>query len=344
MPRRVHADAYVLACGGVESTRLLLNIHADGKLPLAGHVHLGRYYMGHISGKIANVQLRGDAACTVSGFERTSDGYYVRRRFTFRDEALQTHGLLNIALWLDNPPPADPAHRSGILSAAYLALRMPVLRDRLAAPAIRKSLLAGAPDLRLGPHLLNLLRAPVGTAAFVLRFLKGRYRERPRLPGFFVHSPGNRYAIHYHAEQLPNADSRITLAESSDRLGLRRARLDLRFQRADAESVVAAHALLDAQLRAQGVGELLYKHPESERVDAVMRQARDGVHQIGTARMAADASQGVTDAQGRVFGVRNLFVCSSALFPTSGQANPTLTLMAFAVRQAEILGAPDATL
>ncbi len=331
---RIAVDAFVLACGGVETTRLLLLAQQAGDIALEGAEHLGRYYMGHLSGKIASVQLRGDPAQTRYGFER-SGGYYVRRRFTISDTALRAGKLLNIALWLDNPSPVDPAHGSGILSAAYFGLRTPVLRDKLAAPAIRRIVLGAFSEPSMTRHIRNLLRSPIGTAVFVARFLHGRYIAKPRLPGFFVHSPGNRYAIHYHAEQTPQADSRITLAAARDKLGLQRAHIDLRFHRNDAESVVAAHALLDAHLRQHDVGELAYHYPENERVDVVLNHARDGVHQIGSTRMARSADEGVADAYGRIFGTDNLYACSSSLFPTSGQANPTLTIMAFAIRQAE---------
>jgi choline dehydrogenase-like flavoprotein len=53
--------------------------------------------------------------------------------------------------------------------------------------------------------------------------------------------------------------------------------------------------------------------------------------------MAADPRSGVTDAAGRVHGVDNLYVGGSSLFPTSGFANPTLTIVALALRQADQL-------
>ncbi len=58
---------------------------------------------------------------------------------------------------------------------------------------------------------------------------------------------------------------------------------------------------------------------------------------MGTARMADDPARGVTDAAGRVHSTENLYVCGSALFPSSGYANPTLTIVALALRQAEHL-------
>ena len=333
--RRVEADTFVLACGGVETTRILLHSCSfAGDLRVDGRVHLGRYYMGHLSGKIASIRLFGDPRRTVYGFER--DGaHYVRRRLALTDEALREAQLLNIAFWLDNPPPSDATHGSGVLSAAYLAMKISCIGKRLAPNAIRKALIGGQQRTTTWSHVRNVLRTLPSTSGFVLNFLYTRYLCKPRIPGFFVFSATNTYALHFHAEQLPSAESQITLSAEADALGVPRAAISLRYCRKDAESVVAAHAVLDSHLRANGIGELMYSDAEEKRVDAVLSQARDGFHQIGTTRMGRNADHGVTDGFGRVFGSENLFVCSSSVFPTSSQANPTLTLLAFAIHQAE---------
>lgn len=339
----LRADAFVLACGGVESTRLLLHFASlPNPLQIDGRAFLGTGYMGHLSGKIASIQLAGNPSRTVHDFERV-DGRYLRRRFVLSEAAMRERQLLNIAMWLDNPPPADASHGSGILSAAYLGMRAPLLGKRLAPNAIRQSLLRGDASNSLWRHAANVVRSLPSTLAFVAGFIRSRYFATPRRPGFFVHSPANLYALHFHAEQTPNEESRIEIEPARDALGVPRARLSLKFRRSDAESVVGAHAAFDAHLRTHGLGELRYWYPEGERVDAVLRQARDGFHQIGTIRMATAPDAGVTDSHGRVFGTRNLYVCSSALFPTSGQANPTLTIMAFAIRQAAHLAAAVGT-
>lgn len=53
--------------------------------------------------------------------------------------------------------------------------------------------------------------------------------------------------------------------------------------------------------------------------------------------MGVSPREGVVDADCRVFGVSNLYVAGSAVFPTSGQANPTLTIVALAIRLARCL-------
>jgi len=60
-------------------------------------------------------------------------------------------------------------------------------------------------------------------------------------------------------------------------------------------------------------------------------------HIIGTCRMGADAKTSVVDANLRAHDHPNLHVVGSAVFPTSGTANPTLTIAALALRLAERL-------
>ncbi|MHC4992267.1 MAG: GMC family oxidoreductase [Planctomycetota bacterium] len=58
-------------------------------------------------------------------------------------------------------------------------------------------------------------------------------------------------------------------------------------------------------------------------------------HQMGTTRMADGPERGVVDSDCRVFGLDNLYVAGASVFPTSGVINPTLTLVALALRLAD---------
>ena len=53
--------------------------------------------------------------------------------------------------------------------------------------------------------------------------------------------------------------------------------------------------------------------------------------------MGFGADSGVVDRQHRVFGVNNVYVSGACVFPTSGTANPTLTVVALTLRLAEHL-------
>lgn len=60
-------------------------------------------------------------------------------------------------------------------------------------------------------------------------------------------------------------------------------------------------------------------------------------HNLGTARMSADPADGVVDEWGRVHGIANLFVSDGSVFTSGAAANPTLTIMALALRQGDFI-------
>lgn len=64
---------------------------------------------------------------------------------------------------------------------------------------------------------------------------------------------------------------------------------------------------------------------------------RDMYHHIGTTRMSHSPREGAVDPDCRVHGVANLYLAGSSVFPTSGYANPTLTIVALALRLADRL-------
>jgi choline dehydrogenase-like flavoprotein len=299
--------------------------------------------MGHLEGRIAEIAFDRPGADRDFDFFVDASGRYVRRRITIPAEVRQQHGLLNLAAWPDNPALGDPGHKSAILSLAYLSLAAPGLGRLLAPDAIRRKHLDGG-VAGIGRHLGNIVCGAPEAVGEAIRYLYRRYAASPHLPGFFIPNAARRYALFYHAEQAPNRDSTVRLTDARDALGMPRLRIDLRYGEVDARSVVDSHAIIDRGLRRSGLGRLDYTVPEADRVARVMDQATDGYHQIGTARMAERPRGGVVDPDCRVHGSANLFVASSAVFPSSGQANPTLLLAALSARLAAHLAAELASL
>lgn len=331
---RVTARAYVVAGGGLETARLLLASRRDRPGLFGGaDGPLGRYYMGHLFGSVADIVFTPAALDRAFLFFRGRTGHYARRRLTLDPAVHIQHRLLNIAAWPEPPPLHDARHRSGVLSAAYLALATPGVGPRLMAEAIRRRKLGIGPA-NLRGHFLNVLRDVPRTASFLAGFLKHRYLDPVRLPGFFVPNAGGRHEFHFHAEQRPDRENRVELSGLRDAIGQPRLKVLHRFGTGDAESVLAAHDLFATRLTGRGIARLEHRVPQSERVDAVLAQAGDGFHQIGTARMAADPRFGVVDAACRAHGSSNLFIAGSAVFPSSGQANPTLLAVALSLRLA----------
>lgn len=331
---KITSQYFILAGGGLESTRLLMSSNKNNYYS-AGDFSglLGKFYQGHISGKIANIRFTTDPEKTIYSFEKDENSIYVRRRFTVSKEKLLSSQMLNFAAWLDNPAISEPSHKNGILSFAYIMLKLPVIGNLLAVPAIRNKIIKNKGSVVL--HIRNILFSIVDTVNFAMRFFVFRFLAKRKIPGFFTKSLANQYSLHYHAEHAPSLSSFVNLSDNMDKLGVYKLDVNLHYSDLDVDSVIKGHDLIDKWLRKNNYGKLIYHCNDLNK--SIYEQASDGYHQIGTTRMSDNLKEGVVDSNCKVFGLKNLFICSSSVFPTSGQANPTFSIVALAIRVANFL-------
>ena len=327
--RIVTAQHFVLTGGGLGSLRLMLLAQRSDPALFGGpNGPLGRGYMGHLTGSISDIVFSERKDAETFNFVSSGAGYLTRRRIRPLAATVEQDDICNAAFWLDHPTRGSAAHGSAMASARFLA-----------ACGVR--LLAGewgAEELPpLGPHFTNVGRSPLAAAAglsqaawmlAMSRIVRYRY-----LPRSFLSSGENGWRLVYHAEQRPNPANRISLAATQDSIGLPKLNIDFGFSEADAALVIRAHELLDRDLRDSGAGSLRWtaKDPQATVID----WARDGYHQLGGSPMSASPAHGVVDRNCRAHGLDNLWVASGSVFPTGGQANPTLTIMALACRVAD---------
>ncbi len=330
----VVADQYVLAAGGIETPRLLLtsnDVHAQG----IGNANdlVGRYYMCHVAGTIGSLQVNGPPDSVWHGYDIAADGTYCRRRIALKPDVQGRLGLGNVVFRLHHPRIADPRHRTGPLSAIFLA-------QRFISYEYAKRLVSAVPPgpAIWGRHGLNAAVDAPSTARFLLHWLRDRTLADRKFPSIIIRPKTNLFSLDFHAEQVPNPDSRITLADAADRFNNRQVRIDWRYSRQDVDTVAQSFGLLRDDLAQQSIGQLTLAADESDIETVVRRDGAYGGHHIGTTRMGATERTGVVDRDGKVFGVNNLYVAGSAVFPTSSQANPTLTIVAMALRLAGHLG------
>ncbi len=332
----VYAKRYVLACGGIETTRLLFASSRHYPAGIGNHSgHLGRWYMGHLGSCMARIHFRTPPEKTIFDFERDADGMYVRRRLTFTHEYLLAHDLPNVAMWLENPDISDPSHGSEILSMIYLALASP-LGGRFIAEGIRRRKLGptGAVANRL--HLRNLMRNLPAALKFGVMFPYERFlRWGPKAPGIFIPSASNVYPLYYHGEHPPHWDSYIAPTRTRDALGVPRMRTHLSFTDGDICAALRVHEHLDHYLRRHEIGHLEF--PDSDPCAVFREGLLDGYHQAGTTRMSARPEDGVLNPDLAVHGFSDLFAASSSAFVTSGQANSTFMIVVLALRLADHL-------
>jgi choline dehydrogenase-like flavoprotein len=136
------------------------------------------------------------------------------------------------------------------------------------------------------------------------------------------------------AEHFPNPDSRVTLdPDHRDALGMPRVRLTWTYGEKDHVDLERSVIGLADALGASGEGRMCWSIPRNKLL-AISSASR---HHMGTTRMHADPARGVVDPDLRLHEARNLYIAGSSVFPTSGIANPTLTILALTMRLADHL-------
>jgi choline dehydrogenase-like flavoprotein len=336
----VKARCFVISAGGLETTRLLLASDRTNTNGLGNENGLlGRNYMCHIEGSLAAIRLQPKHREVVWSFERTKDGFYTKRRFHIRDEEQRKHRILNTIFRLHHANPADAAHGNPVLSAMYLTKQflIPEYRRKLAMIEYSYEKQTHSSSAGLLKHMWNLVRGAPALAHFASNWLVDRHLRYHRIPYVALYSANGIYPLDFNAEQLPNPDSRITLSNDRDSLGMRKLVVDWRMDERDVHSIVQSHSILQKAVADSKIGQLEYF--ESDVEAAAKRSVPVGGHHIGTARMSNDPKAGIVDPYCRMHTVPNVYLAGSAVFPTSGQANPTLTIVALAIRLTDHLKA-----
>jgi choline dehydrogenase-like flavoprotein len=288
----------VLATGGIENARLLLT--ADEGRGLGNeHDLVGRYFAERLSFHAGHVVLADGVSVDQLDMFQRADGAECAGALRVAERLQRERDLLNFVFFLVPRPAAVASDAIRSLTTLGKAIER--------RPAID----------RIGWHSRNI--------ATGIRHLSdlglSRVTTRPRV-----------LALRVQGEQAPNRESRVTLGSRTDDLGIPVARVTWRIREEDLRSVEKSATVLDAVMRAQGIGSVEWTARPDSRTLVVGNH-----HHLGTTRMHADPRQGVVDADSRVHSIDNLFVGGSSVFPTYGASNPTLTIVALALRLADKL-------
>ena len=304
----VQSKIYVLAAGGIETARLLLaSGKPDGPGLGNGKDLVGRFFMAHVeygASTIAVTEPYTDFSFCTNETLISSGRYY---------------GPFGIK-FVTFTAVAEDRMRALALPNCKIRWDYTYEPEMTGIEALRR-LLNRSSDQMMS-DVLEVARHIGGAGGFAVRKTMGW----PLYPVRAIN-------VHMTHEPLPNPDSRIMLGRDRDALGMRRVVVDWRLTPEDKRAALALQRLLGAEVGRTGFGRLRLdlKDDDTTWPDDLAGDQ----HHMGTARMHADPALGVVDADCRVHGLSNLYVASSAVFPTGGAANPTLTIVALALRLAD---------
>jgi len=308
---RATARAYVVCCGGIETARLLLASDDVEKYGLGNKYDIvGRYFQDHLQALLARVRLYN----AESGLALFQPFYWrgiaYSPKSALSEKIQQERKTLNATVGVTGGEFVDES--SGV-EAAKRVIRG-VLRRKFIIPA--------------GSDLRRMLGAPneVLSAAF-RRFIKHK-------PAFRM--TGDTY-VAVQCECEPNPSSQVALSAELDQLGMPRARLDWRLTPMVRHTATIAVETFAQEMKRLEIGEVELDSFELPRRHDWDQLFWDTNHHIGTCRMSEDPHKGVVNRDCRLHTVKNLFINSSAVFPTSGHSNPTFTIIALGIRLADHL-------
>ncbi len=311
----VKAKLFVLALGGIENARMLLNcdkVHRGG----VGNQHdlVGRYFMDHPVVPAATYFLSNPK--TDIGFylgwparsKKTLPGPAPHGYLTLSDAAVRKHGLNNV--------------RAPLLRTTRFRAAEGVESLHQLSGAIMEGRIPG----NIGKHISNIVRD-------MDMVIEGISRKSFNTPLFESANDRNFLFSDVMIEQRPEPSNRISLSQERDRLGLRKAVIDWRLADEDKENLWKAMGVIAKEFGRAELGRMRLEGEHEGRTFGALLSMGD--HHMGTTRAHQNPRHGVVDANLKIHGVANLFVAGSSVFPTSGHVPPTLTIVALAIRLAD---------
>ena len=330
----VRAKAFVLAASAIENARLLLisnGVHRNG----LGNQNdaVGRFLMDHVGARIGHFDARNCRAIVRRfGFYGLRNGgrtYMYMHGLIPSEELQKRERLLNCAVYMmEERAPDDP----------WDALKR-LLQAKSEKPFSDLFAIVSSPGLLAKGASMRLFETNV-----IPRALKQSVADAiiKAFPNFAVREFQNRglphkltgVAIDGICEHRPNPESRITLSDKVDALGVPIAKVDWRDDMEARRSLVRVGRLLESEFPRVGLPAPVLENwiVQNNPQDAVVI---DTGHTAGTTRMSDDPKMGVVDSHCKVHGVAGLYVAGGSVFPTSGHANPTLMIVALAIRLAD---------
>jgi choline dehydrogenase-like flavoprotein len=302
----VRARAFVIAAGGIENARLLLSSGPESQGLGNDHDLVGRFFMVHLQYHGGQILLLDDHA---------------NFQFDTGTEGASYHGFEGsprFVSWI------------GLTDSAMERFALPGFKFRQTyAPTTMKAALRSAMRILESKDDWTEIKQD-------LQNMIGRSRAFEERPAFAKDGGAvGATLLRCQSEQLPNPNSRIRLDTATDALGMRKVLVDWEITSADRSCAAATLRLLGADTARVGLGRVRSWFLEDQ-LNWPSDMFGDH-HHAGTTRMHSDPTQGVVDADCAVHGVANLYVAGSSVFPTIGGNNPTLTIVALALRLADHL-------
>ncbi len=313
------AKLFILAAGGIENARILLSSNKIKASSLGNKYDLvGRYFMDRpiLSSTFKPTSRRLLNQTSIYDIYRTK-GSLVMAKFQISEALMRDENLLNNGAQLF---PRPLIHQKEATIALRSLLSLHRQKTSIWKEAFKHlNIIFGASDYITYAGFWALIRKFPGMQ-------RGAWSYLP-----YEKSRFSQFEIFYQLEQAPDPNNRVKLSSEKDYLGQNKVEVHWRLNPIDINSAIKVQEIWAEEFKLAGLGELKFeREQENWKFEKTAMH-----HHMGTTRMHNNPKQGVVDSNCKVHGITNLFIAGSSVFPTSGYANPTLTVIALSLKLAD---------
>jgi hypothetical protein len=267
---KIFAKNFILACGGVEIPRVLLN-SKNKNFPLGignQHGNVGKYFSTHPKG--------------------------------------------NLGVAIINKETKFKLHRNKYISKGFLRAGI-VLPHKI---MIKKKIIN---------HFVEFY--PYKEDEYIFKGLQ----KLKKIKSFFGYKENQKYFhARYQLDQIPNKDNKVFLSKKKDKYGVPLININWKFTKDDQKNLIKFNNHIKEFFKIQNIGTLDFNFEKNKKNFIAIHS-----HFMGTTRMGSNPKNSVTNDIGKVHGIKNLFISGPSLFPTYGNSNPMLTIIALALKQCD---------
>lgn len=299
----VKAKHYVLAAGGLENPLLLL---ASDSMPT--NPWIGRMYQDHPTAQVATVRPY-DQQILQRYF-----GYFFRGktrmlpRMSLTRNAIHQNRILSATSFIQFIPPEGSFYEN--LKEIY----RPLARGHMPG----------------GKVIRNALRSMTQMGS-IIKVLKAYIMDR------YSYVPQGTPRLTVMIEQSPNEQSKLVLSDKMDHTGQRIPEIQWFFGDDTIVTFRTFCSILQSEFDKLNLGTIEWDAWIKEDSETIRNHLIDAYHHMGGTRMSLTRETGVVNSDCQMHDAANVYIAGSSIFPTSGHSNPTLTLMALAIRLSHYL-------
>jgi choline dehydrogenase-like flavoprotein len=299
--RKLHADVFVIAAGGIETPRLLLNSDDVQTSGIGnGSDLVGRFLTTHPKSICGTVRLGKNFYRAINIKKYFNGDAYLA--LGMRRDALYERSLLNNYITI--LPIGSELIGGGV---DFLKKKL-----RCGSARVAVSNRNGGPGLR--PRVRNA----------IARIQSSIYPSGP-------------FEAHGYFDEFPDYQNRVYRGTSTDSFGIPKVRIEWKLNKQSRHSLIRFFQTLESEMVEKELGRFESRMSDVLNNNNFVGFHS---HHIGTTRMADSPANGVVDKNGKVFSASNLYLAGPSVFAAPGSANPFLTIVAMSLRLADHLSFP----